>query len=146
MKTATAKGPAMHVTTRQRATLMVEDTYLRPVLTSSLCGSCIPPCPCAICLPRISFLPTSSKCFYSPLHKSISAHHSIRIGLGILVLIQNDNKVFCFQGKNNVGLFQVSFKGQGLVGRPESTPAGGDSLPGATQTRTASGSRHLEGG
>lgn len=76
-------------------------------------------CPCPICFPHILFLPTSLKCSSSTLHKSISAHHSIRIGPGILVLIQNDNSGLDFQGKNNVGFFQVPFQVQSFMGSPE---------------------------
>lgn len=119
METATAKEPAMPDTTSQSATMLIEDIYLRLVLTSSFCSSLIHWVSLCYLLSHILFLPTSLKCSYSTLHKSISAHHLIRIGLGILVLIQNDNKVLDFQGKNNVGFFQVPFKAQSLVGSPE---------------------------
>lgn len=137
METVAAKEPATPVTTSQSATMLIEDIYLRLVLTSSLCSSSHWVSLCYL-LSRILFLPTSLKRSYSTLHKSISAHHPIRIGLGILVLIQNDNKVLDFQGKNNVGFFQVPFKVQSLVGSPESLAAqesqlGVDSHPGATQ-------------
>lgn len=109
----------MPVTTNQSATMLIEDIRLRLVLTSSLCSSLMHWVSLCYLLSHILFLPTSLKCSYSTLHKSISAHHPIRIGLGILVLIQNDNKVLGFQGKNNVSLFQVSFKVQSSVGSPE---------------------------
>lgn len=105
----------MPVTTSQSVTMLKEDIYLRLVLTSSLCSSLVHWVSLCYLLSHILFLPTSLKCSYSSLHKSISAHHPIRIGLGILVLIQNDNKVLDFQGKNNVGFFQVPFKVQSLV-------------------------------
>lgn len=136
METITAKEPAVPVITSQSATMLIEDMYLRLALTSSLCSSLMDWGSLCYLLSHILFLPTSFKCSYSTLHKSISAHHPIRIGLGILVLIQNDNKVLDFQGKNNVGFFQVPFKVHSLVGSPELLAAlenqlGVDSHPGA---------------